>query len=134
MSPVRLLRSPSLTDTAPYAYAALVEAGALVLTAGACPLDEAGEVVAIGDVAGQATRVIANLEVALADAGCGLADVARTTVYVASADRADLVAAWQVVRAAFRDHDAPSTLLGVVALGYPDQLVEVDAVAVRPEA
>jgi hypothetical protein len=27
------------------------------------------------------------------------------------------------------DHDAPSTLLGVAALGYPDQLVELDAVA-----
>jgi hypothetical protein len=28
------------------------------------------------------------------------------------------------------DHDAPSTLLGVAVLGYPDQLVEVEAVAV----
>src|SRR6266702_3457548 len=30
---------------------------------------------------------------------------------------------------AFGDHDAPSTLLGVAALGYADQLVEVEAVA-----
>ncbi len=60
------------------------------------------------------------------------ADVARSTVYVASADRADLVATWGVVRDRFGDHDAPSTLLGVAALGYPDQLVEVEAVAVRP--
>ena len=29
----------------------------------------------------------------------------------------------------FGDHDAPSTLLGVSVLGYPDQLVEVEAVA-----
>ena len=61
-----------------------------------------------------------------------LADVAKTTVYVAATDRADLVAAWDVVRAAFGDHDAPSTLLGVAVLGYPDQLVEVEAVAVAP--
>ena len=27
------------------------------------------------------------------------------------------------------DHDAPSTLLGVALLGYPDQLVEVEAIA-----
>ena len=33
--------------------------------------------------------------------------------------------------AAFGAHDAPSTLLGVAALGYPDQLVEVEAVAIR---
>lgn len=129
MSPVELLRSPTLTDSAPYAYASRV--GDLVLTAGACPLDADGEVVAVGDVAGQATRVMSNLVTALADAGCGLTDVARTTVYVASSDRADLVAAWEVVRAAFGDHDAPSTLLGVTVLGYPDQLVEVEAIAVR---
>ena len=53
-------------------------------------------------------------------------------MYVASSDRADLVAAWEVVRAVFGDHDAPSTLLGVAVLGYPDQLVEVEAVAVTP--
>ena len=77
---------------------------------------------------------MANLREALAAAGCALADVAKTTVYVASTDRADLVAAWEVVRAAFGDHDAPSTLLGVAVLGYPDQLVEVEAVAVARRA
>ena len=41
-----------------------------------------------------------------------------------------LRAAWEVVRAAFAGHDAPSTLLGVTALGYAGQLVEVEAVAV----
>ncbi|WP_036507226.1 RidA family protein [Nocardioides sp. URHA0020] len=129
---VELIRSEALADTAPYAYAAVVAPGSLVFTAGACPLDGHGVVVAPGDVAGQAARVMDNLVLALAAAGCGLGDVATSTVYVASADRADLVAAWQVVRAAFGDHDAPSTLLGVAVLGYPDQLVEVEAVAVRP--
>jgi hypothetical protein len=36
-----------------------------------------------------------------------------------------------VVREAFGRHAAPSTLVGVTVLGYPDQLVEVEAVAVR---
>lgn len=128
--PVELLRAPTLTDDVPYAYAARV--GSLVLTAGACPLDEAGEVAHVGDVAAQAALVMANLVAALDAAGCTLADVAKSTVYVASSDRADLVAAWQVVRAAFGDHDAPSTLLGVTVLGYPDQLVEVEAIAALP--
>lgn len=128
--PVQLVRAPALTDAAPYAYAAV--AGDLVFTAGACPLDVAGDVVAPGDVGAQAQLTMANLVVALEAAGCTLADVAKSTVYVASADRADLVAAWEVVRSAFGDHDAPSTLLGVAMLGYPDQLVEVEAVAVRP--
>ena len=100
-----------------------------MFTAGACPLDGEGKVVAPGDVTAQTERVVANLREALAAAGCGLTDVARTTVYVASSDRADLVAAWQVVSAAFAEHDVPSTLLGVAVLGYPDQLVEVEAVA-----
>lgn len=130
---VALVRCPTLTDQVPYAYASVVEGpGRLVLTAGACPLDEAGAVVAPGDVVAQAGRVVTNLREALAAAGCGLTDVAKTTVYVASSERADLVAAWQVVSAAFADHDVPSTLLGVAVLGYPDQLVEVEAVAVRP--
>ena len=74
--------------------------------------------------------MLANLAVTLRAAGAGLTDVAKTTVYVASSSRTDLVTAWQVVRETFGDHDAPSTLLGVVVLGYPDQLVEVEAVAV----
>ncbi|HSE54257.1 MAG TPA: RidA family protein [Nocardioidaceae bacterium] len=130
---VELVRCPTLTDQVPYAYASVVEGpGRLVFTAGACPLDEAGAVVAPGDVVAQAGRVVTNLREALGAAGCALTDVAKTTVYVASSERADLVAAWQVVSAAFADHDVPSTLLGVAVLGYPDQLVEVEAVAVRP--
>jgi enamine deaminase RidA (YjgF/YER057c/UK114 family) len=132
MSSVELVRSTALADTAPYAYASVVGPGSLVFTAGACPLDDAGAVVCVGDHVGQARRVMGNLVTALAASGCTLADVARSTVYVASADRPDLVAVWDVVRAAFGDHDAPSTLLGVSALGYPDQLVEVEAIAVRP--
>ena len=54
----------------------------------------------------------------------------KTTVYVASPRRDDLVAAWGAVRDWFGDHDAPSTLLGVGVLGYPDQLVEVEAISV----
>ncbi len=53
----------------------------------------------------------------------------KTTVYVASSNRSDLVAAWQVVHRHFGDHEPPSTLLGVTVLGYPDQLVEVEAIA-----
>ena len=50
----------------------------------------------------------------------------------ASADKADLLTVWNVVRAAFGEHDPPSTLLGVAALGYDRQLVEVEAVATVP--
>lgn len=80
----------------------------------------------------QAAQAMTNLQVSLRDAGASFDNIVRTTVYVASSDQRDLVAAWQVVRDALAPHDPPSTLLGVAVLGYPDQLVEVDAVAALP--
>ena len=128
---IELVRPPDLAGTAPYAYAAVTDPGRMVFTAGACPLDADGATVAVGDVAGQARQVMANLVTALEAAGAGLTDVLKTTLYVATTDRADLVAAWAVVAEAFGAHAAPSTLVGVTVLGYPDQLVEVEAIAVR---
>ncbi|MCM3520383.1 RidA family protein [Curtobacterium sp. P97] len=129
-SAVQLIRSDRLSSVAEYAYAATAPAGArLVFLAGACPLDEQGRTVARGDHRAQAARCMANLETALAAAGAGLGDLLHTRVLVASSDRADLVAAWEVVRAAMGDHDVPSTLTGVTVLGYDDQLVEVEGVA-----
>ncbi len=128
---IELVRPSTLSPTAPYAYAAVTDPGRMVFTAGACPLDADGVTVAVGDVAGQTRQVMANLATALEAAGAGLEDVLKTTVYVATTDRSDLLAAWQVVREAFGEHDAPSTLVGVPVLGYEDQLVEVEAVAVR---
>lgn len=124
------LRHVSSLAEAEYAYVSTVEpATRLVFTAGACPLDGNGRTVAPSDHAAQARQAMANLETALTAAGARLTDVVKTTVYVASAHQPDLVTAWQVVRDAFGDHDPPSTLLGVAALGYSEQLVEVEAVA-----
>jgi enamine deaminase RidA (YjgF/YER057c/UK114 family) len=126
----RMIRSSRLYPGAPYAYAAVADAPGLVFTAGACPLDEHGQITAPGDVAAQARQALANLRTALDASGATIPDVLKTTVFVASTDRADLVAAWNEVAAAFGDHDVPSTLLGVTALGYPDQLVEIEAIAI----
>ena len=126
---INLIRSDSLYAGAPYAYASIAPAGSLIFTAGACPLDDNGHVVGADDIQAQASLAMANLGTALAAAGATLRDVLKTTVFVASARQADLVTAWEVIRAAFGDHDAPSTLLGVSVLGYLDQLVEIEAVA-----
>jgi enamine deaminase RidA (YjgF/YER057c/UK114 family) len=129
----RLVRSPSLSGGAEYAYAAVVAGGShLVFAVGACPLDEGGATVGVGDVPAQAAQVMANLRVSRADAGGRTEDVVRATVYVASAEQGELVAARNVVRDVLAPHDLPSTLVGVTALGYDDQLVEVDAVAALP--
>ena len=127
---IKLVRSDILYTDAPYAYASIASRGSLIFTAGPCPLDDKGEVVGIGDVRAQASLAVANLATALAASGVTLADVLKTSVFVASTERTDLVAVWDVVSAAFGDHDAPSTLLGVTTLGWPNQLVEIEAVAV----
>lgn len=114
----------------PYEYFAVAPEDALVFTAGACPLDSEGRVVAVGDHQGQARQALANLRAALAEAGSGFDHVLKSTVYVVAAERADLVRTWSVVEEAFAPSRPPSTLLGVSLLGYPDQLVEIEAVAV----
>jgi enamine deaminase RidA (YjgF/YER057c/UK114 family) len=116
----------------PYEYFAVAPEGALVFTAGACPLDSEGRVVAVGDHEGQARQALANLRAALAEAGSGLEHVLKSTVYVVAADRGELVRVWSVVEKAFAPARPPSTLLGVALLGYPDQLVEIEAVALLP--
>lgn len=127
---VTLIRSNSLSDVAEYAYAATAPAEArLVFLAGACPLNGDGTTCGVGDFAAQAAKCIENMKVALAAAEASLADVIATRVLVVSSEQADLVAAWEVVRDAFGDHDVPSTLIGVAALGYDHQLVEIEATA-----
>jgi enamine deaminase RidA (YjgF/YER057c/UK114 family) len=127
---ITLIRSTSLSSVAEYAYAATAPAQSrLIFLAGACPLNEDGSTAATGDYAGQAAKTIENMRIALADAGASLEDVLSTRVLVASTRQEDLVAAWEVVRDSFGDHDVPSTLMGVTVLGYKDQLVEIEAVA-----
>jgi enamine deaminase RidA (YjgF/YER057c/UK114 family) len=121
---------PSLYAGAPYEYAAVAPEGArLVYAAGACPLNADGEIVALGDYDEQARVALQNLEAALAEAGSGLDRVLKSTVYVSSADRAQLVRVWSVIEEGFAPARPPSTLLGVAALGYDGQLVEIEAVA-----
>ncbi|MFF8312818.1 RidA family protein [Streptomyces lydicus] len=127
---ITLIRSDALSDVAEYAYAATAPAESrLIFLAGACPLNDDGSTAAIGDYRGQAAKAVENMQAALAASGAALQDVISTRVLVASARQEDLVAAWEVVRDAFGDHDVPSTLMGVTVLGYHDQLVEIEAVA-----
>ncbi len=127
--PARFVRADGLYQETGYAYAAVAPPGGLVFAAGACPIDEAGRLVGGSDYVLQARQTMANLVTALAAAGAGLDDVLKTTIYVVSAEPANLVAVWDVVHADFAQYEPPSTLLGVAALGYSGQLVEIEAIA-----
>ena len=127
---VELVRSNRLFSGVPYAYAATAPEIGLIVTAGACPLDDQGRVVAPGDIAAQMRQALDNLRIALEESGAAMRDVLKTTIFVSTSSRDDLVVAWNEVAGGFGDHNPPSTLLGVSVLGFPDQLVEVEAIAV----
>jgi enamine deaminase RidA (YjgF/YER057c/UK114 family) len=127
---VELVRSNRLFSGIPYAYAATAPEIGLIVTAGACPLDDRGRVVAPGDIAAQMRQALDNLRIALEESGAAMRDVLKTTIFVSTSNRDDLVVAWNEVAGGFGDHNPPSTLLGVSVLGFPDQLVEVEAIAV----
>jgi enamine deaminase RidA (YjgF/YER057c/UK114 family) len=115
----------SLYPDPPYEYSAA--AHGMIFTAGACPLDDPGRVAEPGDREAQAARAADNLLAALAERGADAASLLKTTIYVVADEREDLGRVWDIVAA--RLGRAPSTLLGVAFLGYPDQLVEIEAVA-----
>lgn len=119
---------PDLFPPPGYAHVAVAIGRRVVTTAGAVPLDADGGLVGPGDVRAQTHQTLDNLVRALAAAGANGDDVLKTTVYVASTDRAELVAAWEEVQASSVAATA-STLLGVALLGYPGQLVEIEAIA-----
>ena len=51
--PASFVRSSRLFPGVPYAYAAAAPGTGVIFTAGACPLDEQGRVVAPGDIASE---------------------------------------------------------------------------------
>src|SRR5579871_392960 len=116
----------------PYDYAAVAPAGSMLFTAGACPLAADGSVVAPGDYGAQALKAVDNLLAVLAANHAGPSHLVKTTIYVVG-DRRDLVTVWGVVSSRMSPFRPPSTLLGVATLGYPEQLVEIDAIAALPQ-
>ena len=114
-----------------YAHAAVARGAQLVVTAGAVPLDDAGALVGADDYRAQARQTIANLLRQLQAAGASGDDVLKTTVYVVANDGGDLLAVWEAVQESPLAA-AASTLLGVALLGYPGQLVEIEAIAALP--
>ncbi len=128
---VQRLVAPDLFPPPGYAHVAVASGARLVVTAGAVPLDEQGRLVGPGDLAAQAQQTIGNLLRQLSTAGATAEDVLKTTVYVVGKSEADLATVWKVVQASALA-PAASTLLGVALLGYPGQLVEIEAVAALP--
>lgn len=124
-----------LHETGGYHHVTITTTGRTAYLAGQCPLDRDENVVGIGDHGAQADQVAANCLIALTAAGARPEDVVRSWIYVVGDDPAVLAGVWDrlnasPIAAAF---GTASTLIGVSALGYLGQLVEVDLTAALPE-
>jgi enamine deaminase RidA (YjgF/YER057c/UK114 family) len=110
-------------------YSRAVAAGDHVFVSG-CTSVVGGEVVHPGDPYAQTVQTIRNVEAALAELGCTLADVVRTRMFVTDISR------WAEIGrahgAAFGEVRPATSMVQVVALIDPAMLVEVEAVAYRP--
>ncbi len=129
------INPPGVHETAGYSHVTITSEGRLAHLAGQCPLDLDGAVVgAPGDYDAQTDQVIANCLAVLAAAGASPGDVVRSIIYVVSPDSAVLAGVWDRLNASALGpaFTTASTLLGVTALGYRGQLIEVDLTAALP--
>ena len=117
-----------LAPTPGYRYADLV--GDRLYVAGQVPNDANGDLVGAGDVAAQARACLDNLMRLVTASGFTRDDIHRLTISVVG-DRPELGVTWTAVVAWFGGEVPPATLVGVRALGYAEQLVEIDADVAR---
>ena len=111
-----------------FGYSQAVRAGNLLFLAGQMPVDrETGAVMGAGDIRAQTRQTFENIKAVLAAAGSSLDDIVEMVSYHTS--MADLGAMMEV-KAEYLPRDYPAwTALGVAALAFPGQLLEIKVVA-----
>jgi enamine deaminase RidA (YjgF/YER057c/UK114 family) len=102
-----------------------VRAGNWVFLQGQVGWTLEGELVAVGDAAGQARQAMENIRALMELAGGSLSDVVRVVVYVT--DRTVREAAYPVIRRLWGDVWPCGTGVVVKGLARPEMLLEIDA-------
>ena len=127
MSPKKQILFSPEAPPAQGPYSQAVAAGNFVFVAGQIPLDPEGQLVP-GDIVVQTIRVLENLKAILKAAGLCLADVVKTTVYLA--DMGDF-AEMNRVYAEYFPVSPPARVTIQVAALPRGAAVEIEAVAWR---
>jgi reactive intermediate/imine deaminase len=101
--------------------------GDIVYTAGHCGFDSEGVLVS-EDAEEQARQTLSNMKTALAEAGCGLEDVVKVTMFITD---------WKYMPAVAKVFDeffeAPYPARTTVQAGLPEPFwVEIEALACKP--
>jgi enamine deaminase RidA (YjgF/YER057c/UK114 family) len=109
-------------------YSRAVRAGNVIEVSGTAPAGPDGEILAKGDVYGQAREALRIIGEALREAGGSFGDVVRTRVLLRE------VTTWEEAGRAhgevFADIRPANTTMGVAGFIDPDILVEIEATAV----
>jgi enamine deaminase RidA (YjgF/YER057c/UK114 family) len=111
------------------AYCRAKRVGSLIVVSGTVAVDDAGRVVAPGDLYAQARYAIDKIDRALRELGSGLQEVVRTRTFLTDITRfADFARAHQE---RFAGIDPVATCVEVARLVDPDCLIEIEMDAVR---
>lgn len=108
----------------------------LLVLSGQLAVDEAGDLVGVGDVEAQARQVYRNISAILESASASLADIFKYTIFLTRLE--DGPAFMKVRSEVFADVYPPdtapptSTLIYVNGLVAPEYLIEIEATAVLP--
>ena len=124
-------RSVILTDKAPAAigpYSQGVAFGDLVFASGQIPLDPASGEMVTGDIEAQTRRCMDNLAAVLAEAGCAMGDVLKTTIFLTDMTHFPKV---NGVYASYFTGTPPARSCVAVAALPKGATVEVEAIAAR---
>jgi 2-iminobutanoate/2-iminopropanoate deaminase len=107
-------------------YSQAVRAGQLLFLSGQVPLDPASGLIVSGDITAQTRRTLDNIRAVLTAAGLSLANVVRTTIFLA--DMNDFAAVNEVYGQYF-SQPFPARVTVQVARLPKDARVEIDAIA-----
>lgn len=127
----QLISSGSPTEVA-LGFSRAVVAGGFVHVSGSSGLRRGPDGTTAGDAADQFAVALTKVAGALTEAGCSLADVVSTRVYLT--DPADFDAIGKAHGEAFGTIRPACTMVVVAGLIDPLMLVEVEALALLPEA
>jgi enamine deaminase RidA (YjgF/YER057c/UK114 family) len=98
---------------------------------GQVSVDEQGNPISPGDMRGQITQALNNLDTVLSAGGFKMSDVVRLNFFTTDVD--GIMEAWPVIKGRLAQAECrqASTLLGVARLYHPEILLEIEATAVR---
>jgi 2-iminobutanoate/2-iminopropanoate deaminase len=119
--------------TGHFSQATMIEArGKLVFISGMTARRADGSIAGIGDIEVQTKQVCENIKSAIETAGGKMDDIVRVDVYVRNMEHFEQI--HKVRREYFKAPAPASTMVEICKMTSPDYLIEINAIAVIPDA